>query len=174
MRSEAKVDAVDAAAAASMSRPDSFAYAPGEGPTARDPFDQEWWRAVSSRQAVLKKTDSLWGDQSKKRRKPKPLKAWEPFVAGDSRAPLGAETGRRRPLRFLLGASARAEPPPATASSTRGHFISSRLIFPRGTARGLVRPLHLWSGSRASPRRRRCATRSSRGRAGGTRRRRGS
>ena len=37
----------------------SFVYGKGEGPTARDPFDKEWWRNVSSRQAVVKQTGSL-------------------------------------------------------------------------------------------------------------------
>ena len=71
-----------------------LSYGPGEGPSSRDPFDKEWWRNVSSRQAVIQKTDSLWADASLKRRKPKPIvmpDAWG--GAGDARVPVILVTG---------------------------------------------------------------------------------
>ncbi|EGB09182.1 hypothetical protein AURANDRAFT_63596 [Aureococcus anophagefferens] len=72
----------------------SFVYGKGEGPTARDPFDKEWWRNVSSRQAVVKQTGSLWADQSIKRRKPKPITFPEPWAGpGLDRVPVVVVTG---------------------------------------------------------------------------------
>ena len=92
----------------------SFVYGPGEGPTSRDPFDKEWWRNVSSRQAVIQQTDSLWADQSIKRRKPKAITmpaAWS--GPGDARVPLilvtgGLGSGKSEVVRGLAAAARRA------------------------------------------------------------------
>ncbi|KAH8060008.1 ATP binding protein [Aureococcus anophagefferens] len=110
----------------------SFVYGKGEGPTARDPFDKEWWRNVSSRQAVVKQTGSLWADQSIKRRKPKPITFPEPWAGpGLDRVPV-VEHG--------------VTPPPAGGGDVRHHavfdFERVHLLRADGDFQALLKRLH--------------------------------
>ncbi|KAH8099207.1 ATP binding protein [Aureococcus anophagefferens] len=111
----------------------SFVYGKGEGPTARDPFDKEWWRNVSSRQAVVKQTGSLWADQSIKRRKPKPITFPEPWAGpGLDRVPV-VEHG--------------VTPPPAGGGDVRHHAVfdfgnACICCAPDGDFQALLKRLH--------------------------------
>ncbi|KAK7242938.1 cobalamin synthesis protein [Aureococcus anophagefferens] len=112
----------------------SFVYGKGEGPTARDPFDKEWWRNVSSRQAVVKQTGSLWADQSIKRRKPKPITFPEPWAGpGLDRVPVVVEHG--------------VTPPPAGGGGVRHHAVFDfgtrvHLLRADGDFQALLKRLH--------------------------------
>ncbi|KAH8046689.1 ATP binding protein [Aureococcus anophagefferens] len=112
----------------------SFVYGKGEGPTARDPFDKEWWRNVSSRQAVVKQTGSLWADQSIKRRKPKPITFPEPWAGpGLDRVPVVVEHG--------------VTPPPAGGGDVRHHAVfdfgnACICCAPDGDFQALLKRLH--------------------------------
>lgn len=56
-------------------------------------FEKEWFRHLDARQAVLRKTESLWSDRSAPPRKPKKLPPAWPWAPEDARAPVIIVTG---------------------------------------------------------------------------------